>query len=111
MKPKTLIAMAVAGTFALSAAALAGGTQHRNVEVETAASVSEAGPSMSESLSTGGTSGMGATGTIGHDSALSSGETADYWRIDAAPSGVGSTPAAGASGSGGFDASLGRSPD
>jgi hypothetical protein len=111
MRPKTLIAMAVAATFAISTGALAGGKQHRSVEVQTPASVSEAGTSMSESMGVGATSAMGATGTIGHDSALISGETADYWRMDAEPSDVGSTSAAGASGSVGFDSSFGSSPD
>ena len=111
MKPKPLIAMAVAAAFAVSTGALAGGKHQRSVEVQAPASVSEAGPSMSESTGIGGTSGMGAMGTIGHDSARISGETADYWRMDAEPSDVGSTPAVGASGSVGFDASLGSSPD
>lgn len=111
MTPKTLIAMAVAGTFAISTGALAGGKNHSRVEVQTPSSVSEAGPSMSESTSVGGTSGRSATGTVGHDSSLTAGETADYWRMGEEPSGVGSTSSVGASGTIGFDASLGTSPD
>ena len=114
MNPKTLIAMAVAGMFAITTGAFAGGKSHSpqsRVEVQTPSSVSEAGPSMSESIHRGGTSGIGATGSVTHDSSMATSETVEYWRMDEQPSGVGATPTAGASSTVGFDSSLGTSPD
>lgn len=110
MKPKTVIAMAVAGTFAICTGALAGGNSHSSVEVQTPSSVSESGPSMSEPTNFGGTSGLSAMGTLSHDSSLTS-STVDYWRMGEEPASVGSTSSEGGSGTIGFDASLGTSPD
>ena len=78
MKPKRLIAMAIAGSLALSAGALAGGKfQHqRGAEVQSPPSVSESGSSL-ESI--GASSSMSGSGSVGYDA--SSGATTEYWHM------------------------------
>lgn len=96
MKPERMIAMAIAGSLAFSAGALAGGKfQHqRGAEVQSPPSVSESGSSL-ESIGIGASSSMSGSGSVGYDA--SSGATTEYWHMggDAA---VGVSPDTGASG-------------
>lgn len=106
MRPKTLFALAVAGSLAFSAGALAGGKHpQQTVEVQTPSSLSEAGPSLHDAPAIGASSSMSASGQVSYDSTVSSSANAEYWRIDEQPSGVGSTRDMGASGSIRFDSS------
>ena len=103
MKPKTLLAMAVAGTCAWSTGALAGGAAH-TVEVQTPASVSESAPWLTgqsfassafdsrgllrfeDSASIGSSSSMSASGSVGYDSTASASgrlSDVDYWLLGA----------------------------
>lgn len=95
MRSKQLIAMAIAGTFALSTGALAGGNFHqqRGAEVESPATVSESGSSL-ESI--GASSNTSGSGSVGYDA--SSGTTTEYWHMGG-DSSVGSSSDMGASGS------------
>ena len=112
MKGKTLIAIAVAGVFAGSGAAFAGGG-YKHHSVQTPMSVSEAGPndayhssSFRESRAIGASSRASGSGSVGFDSSKSSSANADYWRIGSEEaSETGASAAAGASGSVGMDVS------
>ena len=103
MKPNRVIAMAVVATFVWSAGALAGG-KHRqsSAEAQAPASVSESGPAPREP-SVGLRPNVSAPGATGQDLSTSPSSNVEYWRIDAEPAGVGSTPGAGASGTVGSD--------
>lgn len=80
MKPKSLIAIAIAGSLAWSAGALAGGKfQHqRGAAVQSPPSVSQSGSSL-ESIGIGASSSMGGSGSVGYDA--SSGATTEYWHM------------------------------
>jgi len=110
MKTRSLIAIALAGTFAMTTGAFAGGRHHSSAPVPAPSSVSETGPATAEPMSIGGTSGASPQGTAGYSSARS-GETIDYWHIGEQPSDTGSTSGGAASGSAGFDASPASWPD
>lgn len=109
MDAKTLLAIAVAGVFAASSSAWAGGaSKHRSSEVQAPASVSDANPSHPDSAF-GSTSGMSASGSIEVDSSMSTSAGTEYWRIGEESSQAGSTSGAGASGSLGLDVSTSSS--
>jgi len=92
MKSKSLIAAAVAGTFAWSAGALAHGFQ-RNVEVQTPASVSESAPWLTGQPHVPGwtTQGSTQTSSVAHD------------QLSNSSMGSGATSGLSAYGSGGYD--------
>ena len=133
MNTKTLLAMAVAGSFAWSAGAFAGGVHH-STEVETPMQVSESAPWLAadrfaparfESLMIAGVESTHSTdadfaigssahaigaGSAGFDSthASSSGGSSEYWMMGSESEGTGAT-ASTASGSVSFDSAMSSS--
>ena len=133
MKTKTLLAMAVAGSFAWSAGAFAGGV-HYSTEVETPIQVSESAPwlaadrfspagsesdmiasvestpSTDADFAIGSSSHASGSGSVGFDSthASSSGGSTDYWMMGSEAEGTGAT-ASTASGSVSFDSTMSSS--
>jgi hypothetical protein len=92
MKPRSLVAMAVAGTFVWSAGALANGSQ-RSVEVQTPASVSESAPWLTGQPHLAGSSAQAST----RMSSLAHQQLSDSSTASGASSGMS------AYGSGGYD--------